>query len=87
MIYLDNSATTAMYPEILDIIKKYAVDNYYNPSALYTKALDISNDIKQAKQKILDILKGSGNICFTASGTEADNMAMFGVKKFKNCNF
>ena len=85
MIYLDNSATTAMYPEILDIIKKYAVDNYYNPSALYTKALDISNDIKQAKQKILDILKGSGNICFTASGTEADNMAMFGVKKFKDC--
>lgn len=85
MIYLDNSATTAMCPEILDIIKKYAVDNYYNPSALYTKALDISNDIKQAKQKILDILKGSGNICFTASGTEADNMAMFGVKKFKDC--
>lgn len=85
MIYLDTSATTAMYPEILDIIKDYAVDNYYNPSAPYTKALNVSKDIKNAKQKILDILHGNGNIVFTASGTEADNMAMFGSKKFKDC--
>lgn len=85
MIYLDTSATTAMYPEIIDIIKKYAVDNYYNPSALYTNALNVAKDIKNAKQKILDILHGTGNIVFTASGTEADNMAMFGSKKFKDC--
>lgn len=85
MIYLDTSATTQMYPEILDIIKKYAVDEFYNPSALYTKALNISKDIKSAKQKILDILHGVGNIVFTASGTEADNMAIFGSKRFKDC--
>lgn len=85
MIYLDTSATTAMYPEILEIIKKYAVENYYNPSALYSQALTIAKDIKSAKQKILDILHGNGSICFTASGTEADNMAMFGSKKFKGC--
>ena len=85
MIYLDNSATTAMYPEILDIIKEYAVDNFYNPSALYTKSLGVTKDIKRAKQKIIDILHGSGNIIFTASGTEADNMAVFGVKRFKDC--
>ncbi len=85
MIYLDNSATTAMYPEIIDIIKEYAVDNFYNPSALYTKSLVVTKDIKRAKQKIIDILHGSGNIIFTASGTEADNMAVFGVKRFKDC--
>lgn len=85
MIYLDTSATTSMYPEIIDIIKKYAVDNYYNPSALYTKALNVSKDIKEAKQKILNLLNGNGSIIFTASGTESDNMAMFGSKKFKNC--
>ena len=49
MIYLDNSATTAMYPEIIDIIKEYAVDNFYNPSALYTKSLDVTKDMKRAK--------------------------------------
>ena len=85
MIYLDTSATTAMYPEILDIIKKYAVEEYYNPSALYTKALNVAKEIKAAKQKILDILHGNGSIVFTASGTESDNMAMFGSKKFKDC--
>ena len=85
MIYLDTSATTAMYPDIMDIIKKYAVEEYYNPSALYTKALNVAKDIKVAKQKILDILHGNGSIVFTASGTESDNMAMFGSKKFKDC--
>ncbi len=85
MIYLDTSATTAMYPEILDIIKKYAVEEYYNPSALYTKALNVAKEIKAAKQKILDILHGNGTIVFTGSGTESDNMAMFGSKKFKDC--
>lgn len=85
MIYLDTSATTAMYPDIMDIIKKYAVEEYYNPSALYTKALNVAKEIKAAKQKILDILHGNGSIVFTASGTESDNMAMFGSKKFKDC--
>ncbi len=85
MIYLDTSATTSMYPEILYIIKQYSVDDYYNPSALYTKALNVAKDIKVAKRKILDILHGNGNIIFTASGTESDNMAMFGSKKFKGC--
>lgn len=85
MIYLDTSATTAMYPEILDIIKQYAVDDFYNPSALYTKALGVTKQIKEARQKVLDILHGVGNIVWTASGTEADNMALFGSKKFKNC--
>lgn len=85
MIYLDTSATTQMYSEVLDIIKKYAVDNYYNPSALYNHALAVKNEIKEAKEDILHLLHGTGNIVFTASGTEADNMAMFGTKKFKDC--
>lgn len=85
MIYLDTSATTPMYEEVLDIIKKYGVENYFNPSALYSKALCVKKEIKQAKEKILSLLRGNGDICFTASGTEADNMVMFGSKKFKDC--
>lgn len=85
MIYLDNSATTAMYPEILDIVKKYAVEQYYNPSAIYAKALNVAKDINNAKQTIISLLHGTGSLVFTASGTEADNMAMFGSKKFKDC--
>lgn len=85
MIYFDNCATTATYPEILDIVRKYAVDKFFNPSALYSEALAVSKDIKAAKEGILRLLHGNGSLIFTASGTEADNMALFGSKKFKDC--
>ena len=38
MIYLDNAATTAMYPECLDDFRKYGVDDFFNPSAYYAPA-------------------------------------------------
>lgn len=86
MIYLDNSATTKSYVENIEIIKKYAVDNFYNPSALYSSAFAVAKDIQDARTKILSLLGGSGGeLYFTASGTEADNLALFGSKKFKNC--
>ena len=84
MIYLDNSATTAMYCEIIDIIKKYSCENYYNPSALHAKSASIKQDILMAKAKTLQLLGGTGGtLVMTASGTESDNMSIFGCRKFK----
>lgn len=85
MIYLDNSATTPMYKELLPVIEKYACENYYNPSALYNKSASVKQDLKLAKGRILKMLGASnGTLVITASGTEADNMALFGSKKFKD---
>lgn len=81
MIFLDNASTTKARPECLEIAKKYFFDDYYNPSAPYHGALNAAKDIKEARQKILQILSGEGRIVFTASGTEADNLALFGTKK------
>lgn len=84
MLYFDNSATTKTYAENLEIIKKYSIDNFYNPSALYSSAFAISKEIQQARNSILNMLGGvGGNLYFTASGTEADNLALFGSKKIK----
>lgn len=77
MIYLDNAATTAMYPECLDIYKKYAVEQYFNPSALYTPALTAANAVKDARAKIANVLGCKADeLVFTASGSEADNFAI-----------
>lgn len=85
MVYLDNAATTSMYPECLNSFEKYGVDCYYNPSALYAASVDAGRAVKTARESILKILHGKdGNLVFTASGTEADNMAIFGCKKPKN---
>lgn len=82
MIYLDNAATTRQYHECLAAIEEYAEKKYFNPSALYKPSVEVSCDVKETKEKILNLLKASGGrLIFTASGTEADNLALFGSLK------
>ena len=77
MIYLDNAATTAMFSECVDTIRKYAVDEYFNPSALYAPAITAAKAVKEARGQIAKALGCSAdNIVFTASGSEADNFAL-----------
>ncbi len=85
MIYLDNAATTKFEEKFFDIFKKYATDLFYNPSALYGQSVSIKNDIKNAKSRLKKLLKAPDNseIIFTASGSEADNIAIFSSVKIK----
>lgn len=77
MIYLDNAATTAMFPECADVIKKYAVDEFYNPSALYAPALIAAKAVRNAREKIAKAMGcDADSVVFTASGSEADNFAI-----------
>lgn len=77
MIYLDNAATTAMFPECVDIIKKYAVDEFFNPSALYAPALSSAKAVRTARENVAKALGcNADEIVFTASGSEADNFAL-----------
>ena len=84
MIYLDNAATTKMFDDCLDAYKKYAVDCFYNPSALYAKALEPYNAMNQARKTIASALGcDMSEILFTASGSESDNIALRSTIKFK----
>ena len=83
MIYFDNAATTPLDEIAIDALKKYGVENFYNPSALYKEALENSRVLNAARENVLKILHGNGDFVFTASGTEADNMAIYGAKKTK----
>ncbi|MEG1609024.1 MAG: cysteine desulfurase family protein [Clostridia bacterium] len=85
MIYFDNAATTQMSERCIDAYKEYCMNNFYNPSALYSKALDVSNQIKLARNAIAKSLGASdkSQFIFTASGSEADNIAMFCSVKSK----
>lgn len=85
MIYLDNAATTALDEKCFDIIKEYNIDKFYNPSALYRKAMESANSIKRARNVIAKSLGVKGEeIIFTASGSEADNIALMCSIRAKN---
>jgi len=77
MIYFDNAATTKIYSKTLEFMKEYSENNFYNPSALYTPALKVFNDIKTAKEELKNLLNfKNGKVVFTASATEANNFAL-----------
>ena len=82
MIYLDNAATTPIPLNALKTYNFYASEQFFNPSGIYNVAVKVKNDIQSAKETILNSLKTfKGNIIFTSSATEANNLAIFGSLK------
>ncbi len=87
MIYLDNAATTKMSQACAQLYMQYAVEDFYNPSAPYRPALECANAIKQARETIAQTLGATADeIYFTASGSEADNIALLCAIKAKRGN-
>lgn len=78
-IYLDNSATTRPYDEVVDIMSKVYREDYGNPSSKHKKGVDSEIYVKEAKEIIAKTLKASvKEILFTSGGTESDNTALIG---------
>lgn len=85
IIYLDNAATTAINPEVVKIMTDALTENYYNPSALYAQSIEISDNIKRARETIKTALHApEGELYFTSGGTESNNTALFRARKQKN---
>ena len=78
-IYLDNSATTKICDEALDVYIRVSKNEFGNPSSLHDLGLCAEKEIEKARREILASLRmKSGRVVFTASGTEANNLAIIG---------
>jgi cysteine desulfurase len=81
-IYLDNSATTKPYDEVVEYVSKVSREFYGNPSSLHTKGIEAESLVKKARTQIADSLKAEArDICFTSGGTESNNLAILGYLK------
>ena len=79
-IYLDNAATTPLDPRVAQAMRPFLESTYGNPSSLHWAGRQARAAIEQARRQVADLLNAtSEEIVFTASGTEADNMALIGV--------
>ena len=79
-IYLDNSATTALCDAAKNAMMR-AMECYGNPSSLHVAGLEAEHMVRRAREQVeaaLGVRKGTGMIYFTASGTEANNLAIMG---------
>lgn len=79
LIYLDNAATTALKPEVLEAMQPYFLENYGNPNSVYTFAQKSKKAVEEAREAIAGLLGAQADeIYFTAGGSESDNWAIKG---------
>ncbi|WP_077214254.1 cysteine desulfurase family protein [Bacillus dakarensis] len=80
MIYLDNSATTRPYKEVIDSFVKVSTDYFGNPSSLHQLGVQAENLLSKGRKQLADLLGVKpGEVFFTSGGTESNNLAIKGA--------
>lgn len=78
--YLDNAATTRVAPNVADAIHKTMLENWGNPSSLYTPGHDSFILLGRARSAIAKSLGADpGEVFFTGCGSESNNIAILGA--------
>lgn len=85
-IYLDNAATTAMDPLVLEAMMPYFTEQFGNPSSIYSYGRESRLAIENARKSVAKSLQVTpGEIFFTSGGTESDNMAIYSAVHDLGC--
>lgn len=80
MLYLDHAATSPVRPEVLEAMGPYLSGVYGNPSSHHTAGEAAAGALDDARARVARILgMRTGDVVFTAGGTEANNLAVKGI--------
>lgn len=76
-VYLDNAATTAIDPEVVQTMVEIMENHYGNPSSIHAHGRKVKTIVEKARKTVAGLLNVSpSEIFFTSGGTEADNTAI-----------
>jgi len=79
-VYLDNASATPVRKEALEAMLPYFSEHYENPSTVYDMGSKIKSVIDEQREKVAGLIGARpGEIIFTSSGAEANNLAIKGV--------
>ncbi|MBE3553011.1 MAG: cysteine desulfurase [Kyrpidia tusciae] len=80
--YFDHAATTPMYPEVLAAVHRVMEEEIGNPGSLHQAGLRAKEIVEESRSVIARAIGARDReIVFTASGTEANNLALFGAAR------
>ncbi len=80
--YLDNSATTAVTPEVAALAARIMTEQYGNPSSLHRRGFWAERALTEARGQVAAVLRcRPEEIVFTSGGTESNNLALLGAAR------
>jgi cysteine desulfurase len=81
-VYLDNNATTPVLPEVMEAMRPYFGEHFGNASSIHHHGQETRAAVERARESVAVLLGcRASEIVFTSSGTEADNLAVFGLAR------
>ena len=88
-VYFDHAATTPVDQRVLEEMLPFFTQRYGNPSELHRLGRGARAAVEAARAQVATVLgAGETEIVFTAGGTEADNLALFGsLSRFQPGHF
>ena len=79
-VYLDNTATTPLLPEVREAMMPYLGDMFGNPSSLHDWGDGAREAIEAARDQVAQLIgANTDEMIFTGSGTESNNLAIKGL--------
>ncbi|MCD6581837.1 MAG: cysteine desulfurase NifS [Desulfuromusa sp.] len=79
-IYMDNNATTAVKPEVLEAMLPYFCEQFGNPSSVHWAGRMVGGAIDKAREQVAELLNCSpAEVIFLSCGSEGDNYAIKGT--------
>lgn len=79
-VYLDHNATTALDERVLAVMQPYLQGTFGNPSSVHRYGRQVRAGLDQAREQLAGLFGvNASQLVFTSGGTEANNLALYGV--------
>lgn len=79
-VFLDHATTTPVRKEVLEAMTPYWSENFGNPGTIHKDGVVAKKALDESRKKVAQILQcHTDEVIFTASGTESNSTAVFGI--------
>src|SRR5437773_2391902 len=84
-VYLDSNATTPLLPEVFEAMRPYYFEEFGNASSIHHHGQHARAAVERARESVAKLLGcRAAEVVFTSGGTEADNLAIFGIARARD---
>ena len=81
-VYFDNNATTPVLPVVLEAMRPYFAEHFGNASSIHRHGQETRAAVERAREAVAALIGcRASEVVFTSGGTEADNLAIFGLAR------